>query len=121
MLQSTKGKKILFLTTLVPYPSNDGGKIKTLNTLSVLCTKHEIDVTCFSENAVSEEQYTQMKTVCNAFHPFERKITASVNPIHTIWMCFRSLFVKSPYVMYKYLDRNMIDFLKQALEKSNMS
>lgn len=109
--------KILFLTTLIPYPCNDGGKIKTLNALSVLCKRHDIDVTCFSEAPVSEEQYAQMRTVCKEFYPFERRITASVNRNHTIWMCFRSLFVKAPYVMYKYSDRSMTDFLKHALEK----
>lgn len=109
--------KILFLTTLIPYPSNDGGKIKTFNTLSVLHAKHDIDVICFHESTVNTEQCVQMKTVCNAFYPLARKITASINPIYTIWMCFRSLFVKAPYVMYKYLDRKMIRFLEHVLKK----
>ena len=37
--------KILFLTNLLPYPLDNGGKIKTYNTLSSLSEAgHEIDL-----------------------------------------------------------------------------
>lgn len=110
--------KILFLTTLMPYPSNDGGKIKTYNTLSVLGKDNEIDVVCFHEEAISEEQLQKMQAVCSGFFPFEREITASTHKKTTALLCLKSLFVRAPYVMFKYYDKRVKAFLDKQLSNT---
>lgn len=109
--------KILFLTTLIPFPYNDGGKIKTYNTLSVLSKNHDIDVLCFSEEQISDGQESQMSKVCHNLISFRREITAVTHKRTAILLCFKSLFVSAPYVMYKYFDKRCIAFFKKQLKK----
>ena len=43
--------KILFLTNLLPYPLDNGGKIKTYTTIkNFFDLGHEVDLMCFKEN-----------------------------------------------------------------------
>ena len=42
--------KILFITNLLPYPTDNGGKIKTYNTLKILSKSNDIDLMCFYED-----------------------------------------------------------------------
>lgn len=107
--------RILFLTTLYPYPCNDGAKIKTYNTLSVLSKTHSIDVVCFNEQAVTEQQRLAMNKVCRRAYAFSRKITASVYKFTTACRVVKSLLVPQPYVMYKYLDYEVVRFLKKQI------
>ena len=42
--------RILFLTNLLPYPLDNGGKIKTYTTLNAFARAgYKIDVLCFKE------------------------------------------------------------------------
>ncbi len=48
--------RILFLTSRLPFPADDGGKIKTLNIIEYLRQRHDLAVLCFRRQALSEEE-----------------------------------------------------------------
>ena len=59
--------KILFLTNLLPYPLDNGGKIKSYTTLSSFAgAGYEVDILCFKEKLSSmsiEEE--KIRKVCD--------------------------------------------------------
>jgi len=48
--------RILFLTPEVPYPADDGGRIKTLSILRYLRPRHDLTVFCFRRRSLSPEE-----------------------------------------------------------------
>ena len=54
--------RILFLTNLLPYPLDNGGKIKTFTTLKALSDSgHDIDLLCFKETVGLERKKEEEK------------------------------------------------------------
>ena len=58
--------RILFLTNLLPYPLDNGGKIKTFSTLKALSIMgNSVDLLCFSENSENDSGNVQkLKNIC---------------------------------------------------------
>jgi len=48
--------RILFLTSRLPYPADDGGRIKTLSILEYLRPRHDLAVFCFRPQALNDEE-----------------------------------------------------------------
>lgn len=56
--------RILFLTSRLPYPADDGGRIKTLSIIEYLRPRHDLSVICFRRQALSEEESRRVNK-CN--------------------------------------------------------
>ena len=57
--------RILFLTNLLPYPLDNGGKIKTYMTLKALCSgNNQTDLVCFKEQ-VEDHNYQELDKICH--------------------------------------------------------
>lgn len=115
-------KKILFLTNLLPYPPDNGGKIKTLSVLTAL-SKSGLDITlvCFSEDKqgmVSDflEQNTIriQKLIC-----LKRDLTTSSNLIKMSFIAARSLFSKLPFSVMKYKSLKLSRVLKKLCKQES--
>lgn len=107
--------KILFLTNLLPYPLDNGGKIKTYNTLSSLSEAgHEIDLICFTEEKNIRKDYEiEMKQLCRNVEQIYLKLTTAENMSYMMKLAMKSLFSSYSFGLYKYQSKEM----KQKLEQ----
>ena len=71
--------KILFITNLLPYPLDNGGKIKSYNTLKILCENNKVDLVCFHEDEEEKRYIANLKTICNEVRSFKKPITTNKN------------------------------------------
>ena len=62
--------RILFLTNLLPYPLDNGGKIKTYTTLNAFARAgYEVDVLCFKEKKASmNSEEAELRKICNSVY-----------------------------------------------------
>ena len=58
-------KKILFLTTEMPYPLDSGGKIRTYNIIKGIKKYFEIDLVCFIEDENMNVEKDKLLDLCN--------------------------------------------------------
>lgn len=112
--------KILFLTNLLPYPLDNGGKIKTYTTLQALAGGgHSIDLLCFTESSERNlEAEAEIKKFCASVHQIPLKLTTAENKGYMIGMAFRSLLSSYSFGLYKYQSKEMYLKLKELLQKS---
>lgn len=59
--------KILFLTTRVPYPPNQGDKIRTFNILNVMASRHDVDLLTFDHGSTSSNDMDELEKYCRVF------------------------------------------------------
>ncbi len=96
---------MLFITNLLPYPLNNGGKIKTFNALKILSKLCDIDVICFV-NDKNELQYkTALEELSLNIVCVIKKIEMHKNPVLLIAELIKSLFSFYPYVVSKFYSR----------------
>ncbi|KMY57237.1 glycosyltransferase family 4 protein [Geobacillus stearothermophilus] len=99
--------RILFLTTLLPYPLDNGGKIKTFYTLKALSADHEVDVLCFINNKKDNVYKKNISKICNQIDIVEKVLIAKYSKKSLLQDFTRSLFTKYPYVIYKFYSKEM--------------
>lgn len=110
--------KILFITNLLPYPLDNGGKIKSYNTLQMLSEGNDIDVFSFYESSKELDSLEYMKSKFSDVHIIEKPLTTSKNIKKMILIAFRSLFNKLPFVLLKFKDNKMNELLKREISKN---
>ncbi|AGX45194.1 glycosyltransferase [Clostridium saccharobutylicum] len=110
--------KILFITNLLPYPLDNGGKIKSYNTLEMLSEENDVDIFSFYESRKELDSLKYMKSKFNNVHIIEKPLTTSKNIKKMIFIAFRSLFNKLPFVLLKFKDNNMSQLLKKEISKN---
>ena len=101
--------KILFLTNLLPYPLDNGGKIKTYTTLKSLYEAgHEIDLLCFKEtNSSMSKDETELLRICNSINQVYLPLTTVNYKKYMIGIAAKSLFSRLPFSIYKYQSDKM--------------
>lgn len=106
--------RILFLTNLLPYPLDNGGKIKTYSTLQSLKNGgHIIDLVCFNEsNNVDKGYEAEVLKLCNSVHQVYLRLTTADNRAYMMKQALKSLFTKYSFGVYKYKSKEMNDVLK---------
>ncbi len=107
--------KILFLTNLLPYPLDNGGKIKTYTTLkSLKSAGNEIDLICFTEDDVPDvKNGEELKQICSSVTQIPWKITTSTNKAYMIKIAAKSLFSKYSFGLLKYISPPLIDHINK--------
>ena len=105
---------ILFLTNLLPYPLDNGGKIKTYTTLKALNNAgHKVDLLCFKESMDSyHTEEKELLTICHSVHQVYQKLTTASHKKYMIKLALRSLFSKYPLSTYKYISKQMTECLE---------
>lgn len=63
-------KKVLVISERVPFPSDNGGKLRTANVLKHLCDNYEVDYVTYSQDPVSDDQLSILKQLCNRVYIF---------------------------------------------------
>ena len=109
--------RILFLTNLLPYPLDNGGKIKTYTTIkSFFEAGYEIDLLCFKEKNIqmyNEEQ--ELLKICNTIEQVHLPLTTAENKKYMIFIAAKSLFSKLQFSIYKYKSNEMIEKIKAKI------
>jgi glycosyltransferase involved in cell wall biosynthesis len=113
--------RILFLTNLLPYPLDNGGKIKTFSTLKALSIMgNSVDLLCFSENSENDSGNVQkLKNICNDVQFIEHKLTTKSNIKYMMAVAFKSLFSKYPFGIYKYESKQMRDVIAKKIKEND--
>jgi glycosyltransferase involved in cell wall biosynthesis len=57
--------RILFLSRWFPYPPNNGSKLRIINLLRGLASKHDVDLLSFTDRSVSEDHLLNLRTFCD--------------------------------------------------------
>lgn len=85
--------KILEITTRLPYPSTDGGKLFTFNIVKYLALRgHDITLICFTDK---KKEVPELEQHC-------KLITIQKNIKTNIWGLLFNLFLNIPYGPSKY-------------------
>lgn len=111
--------KVLFITNLVPYPLDNGGKIKTYNMLKMISVDNEIDLCCFHENNMNNNCINELKKICKNVYSFEKKITTSTNHKYMIKLAIKSIFSFYPLTVLKFEDSRMKKLINDLRKKNN--
>lgn len=111
--------KILFLTNLLPYPLDNGGKIKTYTTIKALSDAgHQIDLVCFKETENVDQGYEEhLRELCSDIYQICFKLTTALNKKYMIGVAARSLISKFSFGILKYISRDMIALLENLSQK----
>lgn len=106
--------RILFLTNLLPYPLDNGGKIKTYTTLYALSKAgHEIDLVCFSEKKDPDTScQREIENLCASVNQVYLKLTTAENMGYMMKLALKSLFSMYSFGLYKYQSSKMQDVLQ---------
>lgn len=112
-------EKILFITNLLPYPFDNGGKIKTYNTLMMLRDVYDIDLFCFIERDEDCEYAAKLEDIGVHVHWFNKTLRHQEHLVLLLWEIFKSLFLKYPYVVSKYSHRGLRSAVDGALRDKN--
>lgn len=105
--------KILFLTNLLPYPLDNGGKIKTYTTLKSLSEAgHDIDLLCFKETKKSmEENESEILKLCRTVKQVYLPLTTADHKKYMVGVAIKSVFSTLPFSIYKYQSEEMLQEL----------
>lgn len=111
-----KNKKVLFLTNLLPFSYDNGGKIKTSSSLKVLVDNgFDVTLACFYEGnqkdvaeIVDKSSISVSRIIC-----FNKALTTSGNTFQMFWIAFLSLFSKLPFGILKYKSLRLSKALRR--------
>lgn len=112
--------RILFLTNLLPYPLDNGGKIKSYSTLQSLKKGgHVIDLVCFNESEIIVPEYEkEILKYCNSVNQIYLKLTTADNKIYMLMMALKSIFSKYSFGLFKYKSGKMRNLIKLLISSS---
>lgn len=96
--------KILYITQLLPYPQDAGGKVKTYSTLKALTHDHNVSMATFIQNTKESTSAALLKKELNLasvktiFNP----IVAERHRARQLLTMIKSLLTALPYTVYKF-------------------
>lgn len=108
--------KILYITQLLPYPLDTGGKIKTYKTIQLLSKHHQIYLTCFVAKASGLRYKKELEKLCQKVKVFVWPLTSAryKKILNKVFLNFLSL---TPFIFYRYFNPKMKQFINDLLKK----
>jgi glycosyltransferase involved in cell wall biosynthesis len=101
-------KRILIISTRIPWPLIDGVRIRIYNTAKHLASQYEVDLFCISPSAPEEAALVELKKV------FRNVFVRRINPIASAFYALKSLFSRLP-LQVNYFYRSRIQHEIEAL------
>lgn len=112
--------KILFLTQLLPYPIDNGGKIKTLAILKTFKNLgHQVFLACFVDKKEGLKYQKELKNICYQIKVFYHPVVTKSNK-QLLLKAFLSLFSLKPFAVFKYYKKEMKEFLKKTVKQEKL-
>lgn len=107
--------KILFLSNLLPYPLDIGGKVNSYTKLKALHSGgHTVDLLCFDQRQqVPGEDIAHMLLICRSVKTFHLRLATADYKFHMMLKAAGSLFSRYSYGVYKFQSKEMVDYLKK--------
>lgn len=108
--------KILYITQLLPYPLDTGGKIKTYKTIKLLAKNHQIHLVCFVPKPSDLKYKKELEKLC-------KKVMVFVSPLvrarykDILGKVFLNLFSLTPFIFYRYFNFKMEQYINTILKK----
>lgn len=112
-------KKILFITNLLPYPLDNGGKIRTHQTLSILKTFCDIDLLCFVEKKSDLQFKERMADTVVDTECVHKTIRYHQDKTLFFWQFLKSILTEKSYVVSKYSSDVMKTAVRRKLLEDN--
>lgn len=108
--------KILYITQLLPYPLDTGGKIKTYKTIQLLSKHHQIYLVCFVAKASGLRYKKELEKLCQKVKVFVWPLT-SARYKKILNKVFLNFFSLTPFIFYRYFNPKMKQFINDLLKK----
>lgn len=109
-------EKVLFITNLLPYPLDNGGKIKTHNTLLILKDLFYVDLFCFLESKSELKNIDKIEKLgINVSYTF-KKLRFNVFPLNSLFQLILSFFLNKPYSVVKYRSNRMRRLIRKKIK-----
>lgn len=111
---------ILFLTNLLPFPLDNGGKIKTYTTLTTLAhAGHKVDLVCFTETEnPTDKEENQLLNLCRSIRQVYLKLTTAENMPYMVGVAAKSLLSPYSFGTYKFISNDMKKALAELCENN---
>lgn len=109
--------KILFLTTELPYPLDNGGKIRTYNMIKSIYNYYKIDLVCFSEKKFNTE-INELRKMCENIDIIHKIYTNSNSKYILAKNLILSTFKNSPFIVEKFNDREFQEKVEYLLKEN---
>jgi len=103
--------RILFLTSEIPYPADDGGRIKTMSILEYLRPRHSLTLVCFRRRALDEEESHWVER-------FGSVTTIPLNRGRSPWNLARSYVSGVPLSIWRNRSDPMHEAVNRALRSN---
>lgn len=108
--------KILYLTQTFPYPLENGGHIKTYQTIRLLGQSNEVYLCCFSPQKLPESSIKKIKSFCKKIYCLESPyVVSDFRKIKSF--IFRALFSLNPFIAFRYEDKRMKRITQKLIKK----
>lgn len=105
--------RILFLTNLLPYPLDNGGKMKSYTTIRALAEEgNEIHLICFNEDENCEDK-KEIDLYCADIKQIPLKLTTATNKGYMIGIAIKSFFSRYSFGLLKYISKEMMEYLDE--------
>lgn len=104
--------RILQISSLVPFPPTDGGRIGIYGITKILALQgNQIDLVCYLKNADLESSLKGLKPICNPY-------ILDVQTENNFWKALLNLFSVVPYNVSKYIRKELSISVKELLSKN---
>lgn len=113
--------KVLFLTNLLPYPLDNGGKIKTYSTLEALYHGgYDVDLLCFYEEKILKTEWIKnVEKYCRNVDCIQTKLTTHGNMAYMLKQAFLSIFSSLSFGLYKYKNKKMFQMIQKKFKEND--
>lgn len=105
--------KILMVSSYLPYPLLDGGKIRLYNLLKILSEKHEITLICEKRANQSEKDIEEVRKVCKKVITVDRPKAMSLGNIS------KTILTLDPLLTTTHKNKKMQKIISRELESVN--
>lgn len=105
--------KILFITTRLPYPTNEGHQIRTYNLLKRICPSHQVHYLSLQRNDDDPSAVQHLQSMCQSVQVFP--IPNEHSKIRFAADLLQGFFTKTPFVVRKYFSLELAQAIEEKL------
>jgi glycosyltransferase involved in cell wall biosynthesis len=105
--------KILFITTRLPYPTNEGHQIRTYNLLKRICQVHDVHYLSLQRKDDDASAKQHLSSLCKSVTTFN--IPSDHSKLRFLSDLALGFLTKLPFVVRKYFSKELQYTIKQKL------
>jgi len=104
--------KILIISPFLPYPPDDGEKIRVFNLIKRIATRHEISIVAFIYSPQEEQFVPELKKYCSQVETVVRKDQTKLAKLYAL---IQSLVSGEPFDSKYAFDKEMKEIIKRLV------